>query len=35
MKTMTLLAQTLMAALLAVPMFAQVTLTDEKVSCRN
>jgi hypothetical protein len=26
---------TLMAALLAVPMFAQVTPTDEKVPCRN
>jgi hypothetical protein len=31
----TLLAGTLMAALLAVPMFAQVTPTDEKVLCRN
>jgi uncharacterized FlgJ-related protein len=35
MKTITLLAQTLMVALLAVPMFAQVTPADEKVPCRN
>jgi len=35
MKATTLLAETLMAALLAVPMFAQVTPTDEKVPCRN
>jgi uncharacterized FlgJ-related protein len=35
MKATTLLAETLMAALLAVPMFAQVTSTDEKVPCRN
>ena len=35
MKAATLLAETLMAALLTVPMFAQVTATDEKVPCRN
>jgi uncharacterized FlgJ-related protein len=35
MKATTLLAETLMAALLAVPMLAQVTPTDEKVQCRN
>ena len=35
MKTMSLLAQTLMAVLLAVSVFAQVTPTDEKVPCRN
>jgi uncharacterized FlgJ-related protein len=35
MKATTLLAKTLMAALLTVPMFAQVTPTDEKVPCRN
>jgi uncharacterized FlgJ-related protein len=35
MKTTTLLAETLIAALLAVPMFAQVTPTDEKVPCRD
>src|SRR6516165_6355926 len=35
MKAATLLAGTLMAALLAMPMFAQVTPTDEKVPCRN
>ena len=35
MKATTLLAETLMAALLAVPMFAQVTPTDENVPCRN
>src|SRR6516165_8557336 len=35
MKAATLLAGTLMAALLAVPMFAQVTPADEKVPCRN
>ena len=35
MKATTLLAETLMSALLAVPMFAQVAPTDEKVSCRN
>jgi Bax protein len=34
-KAATVLAETLMAALLAVPMFAQVTPTDEKVPCRN
>jgi uncharacterized FlgJ-related protein len=31
----TLFAETLLAALLAVPTFAQVTPTDEKVPCRN
>src|SRR6516165_9252656 len=35
MKATTLLAQMLMAALLAVPIFAQVKPTDEKVPCRN
>jgi uncharacterized FlgJ-related protein len=35
MKATTLLAKTLVAVLLAVPMFAQVTPTDEKVPCRN
>jgi len=35
MKAATPLAETLMAALLTVPMFAQVTATDEKVPCRN
>ena len=30
-----LLAQTLIAVLLAVPVFAQVTPSDEKVPCRN
>src|SRR6516165_10358349 len=35
MKVTTLLAETLMAALLATPMFAQVAPTDEKVPCRN
>ena len=30
-----LLAETLMAALLALPMFAQVKPTDEMVPCRN
>jgi uncharacterized FlgJ-related protein len=35
MKATTLLAEMLMAALLAGPMFAQVTPTDEKVPCRN
>ena len=35
MKATTLLAQTLMAVLLAVPVFAQVKPTDEKVPCRN
>ena len=35
MKATTLLAETLMAALLAMPMFAQVTPMDEKVPCRN
>jgi len=35
MKTTILLAETLIAALLAVPMFAQVTPRDEKVQCRN
>jgi uncharacterized FlgJ-related protein len=35
MKATTLLANTLMAALLAVSMFAQVPPTDEKVPCRN
>jgi len=34
-KATTLLAETLMAALLAVPMFAQVPPADEKVPCRN
>ena len=35
MKVTTLLAETLIVALLAIPMFAQVTPTDEKVPCRN
>jgi len=35
MKATTLLAETLMVTLLAVPVFAQVTPTDEKVPCRN
>jgi uncharacterized FlgJ-related protein len=35
MKARTVLAAALMAALLAVPVFAQVTPTDEKVPCRN
>jgi Bax protein len=35
MKATTLLAETLVVALLAVPMFAQVTPTDEKIPCRN
>ena len=35
MKATTLLAETLMAVLLAVPMLAQVTPTDEKVPCRT
>ena len=35
MKATSLLAQTLMAVLLAVSVFAQVTPTDEKVPCRN
>jgi uncharacterized FlgJ-related protein len=35
MKASSLLAGNLMAALLAVPIFAQVTPTDEKVPCRN
>jgi uncharacterized FlgJ-related protein len=35
MKATTLLAEMFMAALLAVPMLAQVTPTDEKVPCRN
>lgn len=35
MKATTLLAETLMAALLAMPVFAQVTPMDEKVPCRN
>ena len=35
MKATTLLGGTLMVALLAVPMFAQVTPADEKVPCRN
>jgi hypothetical protein len=35
MKATTLLAETLMAALLAVPMFARVPPADEKVPCRN
>ena len=34
-KATTLLAGTLMTALLAVPTFAQVTSTDVKVPCRN
>jgi uncharacterized FlgJ-related protein len=35
MKATILLAETLMAALLSVPTFTQVTPTDEKVPCRN
>ena len=35
MKPTTLLAKTLVVALLAVPTFAQVAPTDEKVPCRN
>ena len=35
MKATTVLAKALMAALLAAPLFAQVTPTDEKVACRN
>ena len=35
MKASALLAETLMAALLALPVFAQVTSTDEKVPCRD
>jgi Bax protein len=35
MKATALLAETLMAALLAMPVFAQVTPMDEKVPCRN
>src|SRR6516164_8966134 len=35
MKATTLFAEMLMAALLAVPIFAQVTPTDEKAPCRN
>jgi len=35
MKATTLLAETLMVALLAAPAFAQVTPQDEKVPCRN
>jgi uncharacterized FlgJ-related protein len=35
MKATTLLVETLMASLLATPVFAQVTPTDEKVQCRN
>jgi uncharacterized FlgJ-related protein len=35
MKASSLLAETLMAALLAAPIFAQITATDEKVPCRN
>ena len=35
MRASSLLAETLMAALLAVPFFAQLTPTDEKVPCRN
>ena len=35
MKATTLLAETLMAALLAAPILAQVTPTDRKVPCRN
>jgi uncharacterized FlgJ-related protein len=35
MKATILLAEALMAAVLAVPIFAQVTPTDEKVPCRN
>jgi uncharacterized FlgJ-related protein len=35
MKLTTLLAETLIATLMAVPMFAQLTPTDEKVPCHN
>ena len=35
MKARFLIAETLVAALLAVPIFAQVKPTDEKVPCRN
>jgi uncharacterized FlgJ-related protein len=35
MKATTLLAETLIAALLGVPIFAQVAPTDERVPCRN
>ena len=35
LKATILLAEPLTAALLAAPMFAQVTPTDEKVPCRN
>jgi len=35
MKATTLIAETLMAGLLAVPTFAQVTPTDEKVPCHD
>ena len=35
MKAATLLAGTLRAALLAMPLFAQVTPADEKVPCRT
>jgi uncharacterized FlgJ-related protein len=35
MKATALLAETLLAALLAVPMYAQVSPTDEKAPCRN
>ena len=35
LRATTLLAGTLIAALLALPIFAQLTPTDEKVQCRN
>ena len=35
MKATALLAETLVAAVLALPVFAQVTPTDEKVPCRD
>src|SRR3974390_3140517 len=35
MKAATLLAETVLASFLAMPTFAQVTPTDEKVACRN
>ena len=35
MKATALLAQALISALLAVPVLAQVTPTDEKVACRS
>src|SRR6516225_9527312 len=35
MKPTSLLAETLLVALLAMPLLAQVTPTDEKVACRN